>query len=119
MANKYTQAEREELQRKAIDLFSIGTPVETVADELGISVATASKYRGMVQAIAFEGDYKDYVRQRIEAHARKGFDTLDAQVLTLGDRGYIEAHGGEIFATAQAYRLVGEQIARFLAVIYG
>ena len=118
MANRYTAAERAEIQRQAIDLAAQGVPLETIAAQLHISVSTASKYRGMVLAVAFEDDYKQYVRSRIEQYAAKGFDTLESQLRTLGDREYHDKHGPECFALGQAHRLVGEQIGRFLAAVY-
>lgn len=113
-------AEYDKLKPQIINDLADGKTVEAVAEKYGVSTATVSKYGAEMRAVVtFEEDFKKEIKRRVTAYATSCFDTLDSQVRLLGERAYIEAHGTDIFSLSQSHRIVGEQLARFLAAIYG
>ena len=64
-------------------------------------------------------DYREITRIRVVEYAEAAFETLRNQLQLMGDREYLEAHGGDLGSVAQSHRIITEQLAKFLAAIYG
>ncbi len=51
------------------------------------------------------------------AYCAEGIEALRGQVRTLGDSEFLRNPASQIFAVAQAHRLLGDQVARYLSAI--
>ena len=111
----YTPEQKAEILAK----LASGSTVRDTARDLGIPQGTVGNVQNARSTMMNVQEYKEEIARRVLNYANGCFDTLDTQVRILGDRTYIEAHGSDVFAVSQSHRIVGEQLARFLAAVYG
>ena len=114
---KYTDAEREAITQQVVTLLASGMSHSQVATQLNIPSGTVKVYSAAARAVQsiVTRNYSDIIIADVRRHAEHAWRTLDVQLELLGDKEYIEAHGGEVFALASAYRIVAETLGRFLA----
>ena len=115
MRRSYSPAQKAEV----IIALNSGLTKREAAAKFEMPEGTVATLQAVSKAIVDVRDYKVEIERRVQQYADACFDTLESQVRTLGDRAYLEAHGADVFAVSQSHRIVGEQLARFLAAAYG
>ena len=110
----------EELKAEAMGRVLSGETVTAVAKSIGAPRITVEQWmqRGR---LAVTENVTPTVKEKFGAllieYAGAGLQTLRTQAELLGDTTFLRSETSQIFATAQAHRILGDQLARYLAAL--
>ena len=110
------------LEEKAAALKRMlaGESPKAVAQAMDIPAATLKQWSHRSrQAVtrAVTRPKKEEFAELILDYVAAGLNSLRSQAGVLGDPTFLRSEGGQVFGVAQAHRLLGDQLARYLAAI--
>ncbi len=109
-----------DIRNEAIRRVIAGERETLVAQSMGINVQVVHGWvwRSQRQALAQQrASVKAEFSAKILEYLRDGLESLRVQGKLLGDRAFLTSDKGQVAAVAQAHRLMGDTLGRYLAAL--
>lgn len=112
-----SKADLDALKPLIIAALAAGETKRAVAERFNVSPGTVGTWMAGARAVAVVQDYREIVVTQAKAYAAQTWKAMDVHVRILADEAWVREHPGESFGLASAQRVLGETLARILAVV--